>query len=186
MWLYLQKIPSCSWGHTPLGWLYRDCLLSGWRWFDVASVDMSLSKLWELVMDSGILQFMGLQRVGHNWATALNWTDVAFSPSQGSLPYLCLPSCFFFFFVTPPFVFPWLELSPFTLVRLVIDASRPRLLGPRRRGWVPIKPLSLAPLTASAASRRLVVKDAEVEGTWGGWSYSPFYSLGKIPWTFGS
>ena len=23
----------------------------------------------------GMLQFMGLQRVGHNWATELNWTD---------------------------------------------------------------------------------------------------------------
>ena len=31
-------------------------------------VDMSLSKLWELVMDrnSGVLQSMGLQRVGHD------------------------------------------------------------------------------------------------------------------------
>ena len=98
MWLYLQKAPSCSWGHTPLGWLYGDRLLSGWRWFDVASIDMSLSKLWGLVMDSSMLQFMGLQRIGHNRATALNLTDVAFSPSQGSLPYLCLPSRFFFFF----------------------------------------------------------------------------------------
>ena len=31
-------------------------------------MDMSLSKLWELVMDrnSGVLQSMGLQRVGHD------------------------------------------------------------------------------------------------------------------------
>ena len=31
------------------------------------SVDMSLSELWELVMDRrlGVLQFMGSQRVGH-------------------------------------------------------------------------------------------------------------------------
>ena len=26
----------------------------------------------------GVLQFMGLQRVGHDWATELNWTDVVF------------------------------------------------------------------------------------------------------------
>ena len=32
------------------------------------SMDMSLSKLWELVMDGkpGVLQSMGLQRVGHD------------------------------------------------------------------------------------------------------------------------
>ena len=36
-------------------------------------MDMSLSKLWELVIDreTGMLQSMGLQRVGHYWATEL-------------------------------------------------------------------------------------------------------------------
>ena len=53
----------------------------GWqkmRWLDCItnSMDMSLSKLWELVMDKrpGVLQSMGSQRVGHSWATELNWT----------------------------------------------------------------------------------------------------------------
>ena len=42
------------------------------------SMDMSLSKLWELVMDrgAGVLQSMVSQRVGHNWVTKLNWTEL--------------------------------------------------------------------------------------------------------------
>ena len=43
------------------------------RWLDgtTDSMDMSLSKLWELVKDreSGVLQSPGLQRVGHDWET---------------------------------------------------------------------------------------------------------------------
>ena len=39
---------------------------------------MSLSRLRELLIDreACVLQSMGLQRVGHDWATELNWTDL--------------------------------------------------------------------------------------------------------------
>ena len=41
-----------------------------WTWIWVNS------RSWWWTGRPGVLQFMGLQRVGHNWATELNWTEL--------------------------------------------------------------------------------------------------------------
>ena len=48
------------------GWMSS---LPQWRWVWVNSGS------WWWTGKPGLMQFMGLQRIGHNWETELNWTD---------------------------------------------------------------------------------------------------------------
>ena len=50
-----------GWMASPTGWT--------WVWVNSGS--------WWGTGRPGVLQFMGLQRVGHDWATELNWTETA-------------------------------------------------------------------------------------------------------------
>ena len=59
------------------GWMAS---LTQWTWVWVNS------KSWWWTGKPGVLQSMGWQRVGHNWATELNWTEQNNFP----LPLLCL------------------------------------------------------------------------------------------------
>ena len=56
------------------------------RWLDGITdlMDMSLSELrsWWWTGRPGRLWFMRSQRVGHNWATELNWTELKVLPSE--------------------------------------------------------------------------------------------------------
>ena len=55
------------------GWMAS---LTWWTWVWVNS------GIWWWTGRPGVLRFMGLQRVGHDWATELNWTDSTFSLSN--------------------------------------------------------------------------------------------------------
>ena len=54
-----------GWMASPVRWT--------WVWVDSAS--------WWWTGKPGVLQFMGLQRVGHDWVTELNWTELMQSTS---------------------------------------------------------------------------------------------------------
>ena len=69
----------------------RDCgrRRRGWqrmRWLDgiTNSMDVSLSELWELVMDREAWHaaIHASQRVRHDWATELNWTELRVQPNE--------------------------------------------------------------------------------------------------------
>ena len=58
------------------GWLAS---LTGWTW------DWIDSGSWWWTGRPGVLWFMGLQRVRHDWATELNWTEVFIAAHELSL-----------------------------------------------------------------------------------------------------
>ena len=60
-------------GRRRRGWQRMRCLDG-----TTDSMDMSLSEFWNWwwIGRPGMLRFMGSQRVGHDWATELNWTRI--------------------------------------------------------------------------------------------------------------
>ena len=59
-----------GWMASPTQWT--------WVWVESGS--------WWWTGRPDVLQFMGSQRVGHAWATELNWTEVMLSPQVGKSP----------------------------------------------------------------------------------------------------
>ena len=62
------------------GWMAS---LTPWTWV------WASSRSWWWTGKPGVLQFIGLQRVGHYWVTELNWTDV---PSISNTQWEVFPS----------------------------------------------------------------------------------------------
>ena len=60
------------------GWM---AILTWWTWVWLDSGS------WWWTGRPGMLWFMGSQRVGHDWATELNWTELSVKP-------MCMQSCF--------------------------------------------------------------------------------------------
>ena len=52
--------------------------MAGWHhWLDGHEFEQALGSWW-WTWKPGVLQFMGSQRVGHDWETELNWTVISF------------------------------------------------------------------------------------------------------------
>ena len=76
-------------------WLYISPTQWTWIWVDSSS--------WWCTGRPGVLQFMGSQKVGHDWATELNWSLWLYiSPSFLNGLFICL-YCSHLIFPTPPF-----------------------------------------------------------------------------------
>ena len=72
----------------------------GWQWMGsldgiTDSMDLSLNKLWNWWWTGkpGVLQSMGSQRVGHDWATELNWNNINLYTLLKSLDLLVSFKC---------------------------------------------------------------------------------------------
>ena len=64
-----------DWGQEKKGMTEDE--MAGWHhWLDWTWVWVN-SRSWCWTGRPGVLQFMGLQRVGHDWATELSWTEYA-------------------------------------------------------------------------------------------------------------
>ena len=64
----MRRVDSLEKTHAGRDWGQEEKGRQRMRWLDGIMMDVSLSELWEWVMAGrpGVLQFMGLQRFGHD------------------------------------------------------------------------------------------------------------------------
>ena len=73
-WLWLPGDAGRYWGQEEKGMTEDE--MAGWHhWLDGCWIWVNSGRWW-WTGRPGMLQFMGLQRVGHDWATELNWSEV--------------------------------------------------------------------------------------------------------------
>ena len=59
-------------------------------------ISYDITYMWNIKKDTNELQYMGSQRVGHDWATELNWNELVYKTEkelQMEKANLCLPGC---------------------------------------------------------------------------------------------
>ena len=89
--------------------------LTRWTWVWVNSGS------WWWTGRPGVLWFMGLQTVGHNWVTDLIWSDPLYILKMVS------PSLYLFFFFHFPFVVFWKNIwKIFNLAELLMRTKQPK------------------------------------------------------------
>ena len=95
------------------------------RWLDgiTDSMDVRLrnSRSWWWTVRPGVLRFMGSQRVGHDWATELNWTEwlMTWKLTTFSGPYLLFMNLFLVEFLFK--CFAYIFIGSFALLSLSFE-----------------------------------------------------------------
>ena len=93
--------------------------LTWWTWVWVNSGS------WWWTGRPGVLEFMGSQRVGHNWATELNWTELKSNYASGKkLKYILNLNDYLFFYKKDTLA----KIKPFSFIDFCILGQRKTLL----------------------------------------------------------
>jgi len=82
---------GATWRGDDRGWDGWMASLTRWTWVWVDSGS------WWWTGRPGVLQFLGSQRVGHNWATELNWTELRRGQPQVQICFKSVWVCVYYF-----------------------------------------------------------------------------------------